>query len=605
MGSFVAERLAEIENKGISLESKNDKILFKALKGRLSEDDKNFLKDHKAEALKYLERDKLTMQDFLRDTEVFLSEKFPLTDIQLAYILGRNDIKYGSVSCQILLEFEYDEMDPERCEKIWQELIDRHEMLRASFALDGYQSIANKDNFKVAFFDYSELDEKTLKSELTMLREKAIGVQFDLKDDYPFAVSVVKLKKCAYMQLTIEFIVADWTSVMMLLKEFETRYFEPEKALESKTTLTFHKYILAYEKYTDSIAYEKDKLYWLDKVKSISPAPAINVLSDSSAAEPKFRRYRYNLSLDRYLKFKKTAQKYKVTPTVALITAYASVLEKWSESAKFSLNLTLLNRMDADEQINAIIGDFTTTSLLPIDMEAKKKFCEYCALIGNELFNDIDHRLFSGVKVVREYAKTKNSDMALFPYVFTSSIGQMQPSLKGKMTDGCVSSTPQTFIDCQAMDGDFGLSINWDVRQGIFPEHTIEKMFGMFKKTVNELAESDSTWEQTDIIELPPEDREIIDAANSTKVDLPTHLIHSEVLKRIKDSEERTAARQGPKAVTYKELGEYSGGVAEELNRLGVSRNENIGIVLPKALYELYAVIGILAVGGVFFAIDA
>lgn len=605
MGSLVAERLAEIENKGISLKSEDGKILFKGRKGTLKDDDKTFLKYNKSEALRYLEWDKLTMQDILRDTKVVSGEKFPLTDIQLAYMLGRNDIKYGSVSCQILLELEYDEMDPVRCEKIWRELISRHEMLRASFTLDGYQWIADKKDFTINYFDYSNLDDDSLNHELTMLRDKEIRARFDLKNEYPFSVSVVKLKNCSYMQLTIEFIVADWISVMMVLKEFETRYFEPEAELPNMTELTFHKYIIAYEKYTDSIAYEKDKLYWLNKLKDIPPAPVINVVSGSPASEPKFIRYKYSLSLDKYLKFKERAQKYKVTPNVALITAYASVLEKWSESSRFSLNLTLLNRMDAGEEIDTIVGDFTTTSLLNVEMEGKKSFCEYCSSIGNELFNNMEHRLFSGVNVVREYAKIKNSDMALFPYVFTSAIGQIKSSLKGKMTDGCVSSTPQVFIDCQAMDGDFGLSINWDVRQGIFPKYTIEKMFKAFGNLVTELAEGNEIWEKFDIMDLPSEDRQIIDAANSTKADLPTHLIHSEVLKRIKDSGERIAAKQEEKTITYKELGEYSGGVAEKLADLGTLIGENVGVILPKSLYELYAVLGIVSVGATYVPIDA
>ena len=605
MGNIVAKRLAELENKGISLEAKDGKIAFKAAKGSLSDEDKAFLKNNKPEVLKYLEKDGLTMQELLKDTEVSPDEKFPLTDIQAAYILGRNNIKYGSVSCQILLEFEYEEMDPVRCEQIWRQLIARHEMLRASFTLDGYQVIADKKEFKVDFYDLSSLDDEALSAELTALRDKAARVQFDLIDGYPFEVSVVKLKNCSYMQLTIEFIVADWTSVMMLLNEFETRYFEPDKAEEKPVELTFHKYMSAYEKYTDSIAYEKDRLYWLEKVKSLPPAPAIDILSDSASAEPRFKRFRYDMDIERYLRFKETAQKYKVTPTVALITAYSSVLGKWSDDHAFSLNLTLLNRMNADEKINAIIGDFTTTDLLAVDMREKKKFSEYCLAIGSELFENIDHRLFSGVNVVREYAKSKNSDMALFPYVFTSSIGQIHSSLKGKMTDGCISSTPQVFIDCQAMDGDFGLSVNWDVRQGIFREGTVEKMFAVFAKLVDRLADNASFWESAEIVSLPDEDRTIIDAANKTAAHLPEHLIHSEIIERIKDSSERIAVRQGDVTVTYKELGEYSAGVAEKLSGLGAAVNEKTGIILPKSYWQVYAVIGILCAGGVYVPIDA
>ena len=605
MGSAVAKRLAEIENRGISLESREGKIVFKAARGSLQDEDKRFLKENKPEVLKYLDRAKLTMRDMINHVEVTPGEPFPLTDIQSAYILGRNEIRYGSVSCQILLELEYDGMDPARCREVWQELTERHEMLRASFTLDGYQAITNKKEFQVDYHDYSSLDDRTAESRLAELREKTAARQFDLRNEFPFSVAVIRLRDRSLMQLLIEFIVADWTSVMMLLKEFETRYFEPGKACAGPPELTFHKYMAAYEKYTDSIAYEKDKLYWLEKIKTLPPAPAIEITGSPSTAEARFKRYRYQLSPEKYIRFRDTAHKYKVTPTAALLTAYAAVLGLWSGSLLFSLNLTLLNRMDADEQIREIAGDFTTTDILGIDMREKKKFCEYCSSVGAELFENIGHRLFSGVRVVREYARQKNADMAFFPYVFTSAIGQIKSSLRGKMTDGCVSSTPQVFIDCQAMDGDFGLSINWDVRQGIIPEKTVEKMFETFGRLLDRLAEQESVWEQYDFTGMPSGDRRIIDAANATEADLPVHLLHSEILKRMEDCGGKIAAKQGTTAVTYREIGEYGSGVAAWLRKAGVRRNENIGIILPRSVYQLYAVTGILGAGCVYVPIDS
>ncbi|QQN55540.1 hypothetical protein I6H46_06385 [Anaerococcus obesiensis] len=45
-----------------------------------------------------------------------------------------------------------------------------------------------------------------------------------------------------------------------------------------------------------------------------------------------------------------------------------------------------------------------------------------------------------------------------------------------------ISQTPQVFIDCQAMDTELGLQINWDVREGIFEDDMLEDMFSEFKR---------------------------------------------------------------------------------------------------------------------------
>ncbi|STT45361.1 iron aquisition yersiniabactin synthesis enzyme (Irp2) [Klebsiella pneumoniae] len=50
-----------------------------------------------------------------------------------------------------------------------------------------------------------------------------------------------------------------------------------------------------------------------------------------------------------------------------MLTAYASVLQRWSASEHFCLNLTVLNRQPLHEQVDRLVGDFTSVSLLEVD----------------------------------------------------------------------------------------------------------------------------------------------------------------------------------------------------------------------------------------------
>ena len=64
---------------------------------------------------------------------------------------------------------------------------------------------------------------------------------------------------------------------------------------------------------------------------------------------------------------------------------------------------------------------------------------------------------------------------------FTSAIGLIKNSLQGKYEGIGISQTPQVFIDCQAMDGDFGLQINWDVRKGVLKINLLGICFRFLK----------------------------------------------------------------------------------------------------------------------------
>ena len=606
MVNCVAEYIAQLSDRNIYLTESEGKISYKAVKGSVTKEDIEFLKDHKSEVIEYLKKDRLSIKDILkRQTKPPAGEKFSLTDIQQAYLTGRNNINYGGLSCQILIELKYDHMEPLRCEEVWNQLIKRHEMLRASFSPDGFQKVRQEwERFKVDFYDFSQMEAGEEKEHLNILRQERAGHQFDLEREYPFSISVIKLKKFSYMQFSIEFIVADWASIWMLISEFEDRYFSDRAVDEIPLKVSFHEYKLALDNYVDSIAYEKDKLFWKKRIDNLSSAPQIAILPDAANKPAKFRRLNLNIPAEKYDKFKSEAARYGITPTVALISAYAAVLKKWSSKDDFSLNLTVLNRFDAHEQIMDIVGDFTSTDILEINMSEENMFLRHALKVGKTLFTDMEHRLFSGVEVIREYAKQKGAKEALMPYVFTSAIGLTKTNIKGEMTEGCISSTPQVFIDCQAMDGDFGLNVNWDIREGVFEEGLVEKMFKAFEILINDLSIKPATWEEKDPVKLLEEDKTVIEAANRTDLELPKHLLHSEIIKRCKDMPERICCIQSEEEITYGELGRFSAGVANVLKKAGIRSGERIGVIIPKSIYQLYAVIGVLSEEGVYVPID-
>ena len=65
-----------------------------------------------------------------------------------------------------------------------------------------------------------------------------------------------------------------------------------------------------------------------------------------------------------------------VTPSVLLLAAYAEVLSRWSKQQRFTINLTLFNRLPVHEQINEVVGDFTSLTLLAVEMNGAGSFVE-------------------------------------------------------------------------------------------------------------------------------------------------------------------------------------------------------------------------------------
>ncbi len=67
---------------------------------------------------------------------------------------------------------------------------------------------------------------------------------------------------------------------------------------------------------------------------------------------------------------KEKTAKYKVTPSMVLLTCYSMIIERWINQDKFVINIPLFNREAENANIKNMIADFT--SLLLVECERKE-----------------------------------------------------------------------------------------------------------------------------------------------------------------------------------------------------------------------------------------
>ena len=112
----------------------------KAPKGAMTADLLSKIKSGKSEIIDFLnEHGNL---QFVRNTKGRY-EKFPLTDIQNSYVVGRNTMyELGGVACHGYIEMSFDKvLDIKRLEIAWNKVIQKHDMLRAIVSNSGYQIV--------------------------------------------------------------------------------------------------------------------------------------------------------------------------------------------------------------------------------------------------------------------------------------------------------------------------------------------------------------------------------------------------------------------------------------------------------------------------------
>ncbi|GAA1954208.1 amino acid adenylation domain-containing protein [Amycolatopsis minnesotensis] len=594
--------LDELRGIGVRMWNDGGRLRFRAPAGVLTDERKAELRERRDEILALLaEGDRLVPDEGARH------EPFPLTDVQSAYLLGRGAaFAYGGVACHGYGELHYPDLDPDRMTAAWRAVIDRHDMLRAVVDVDGSQRVLPE----VPPFEIPVRDLRGSTPEDGAAAVAANRAELDHRvstpDRWPlFAVRITRTAAEAVLHVSIDFLVADFLSVQTLLHELHACYERPGEALPP-LDITFRDYLMAERRQTADGRHERDREYWLARLDDQPPAPELPVLPMKPEQQPRFSRWETTLDPDTWSAFCRQARDHDVTPSGAVLAAFAETLAAWSRHPRFTLNVTLLNRFPFHEQVNGLIGDFTSVELLAVDATSAPRFSGRAQAAQSRLWEDLDHRSFSGVEVMRELTRRRGADAALFPVVFTSAIGLSEKDTQhdtGRLGYG-ISQTPQVWLDCQNIERGGGLTSNWDVRDGVFQPGAVDDMFAAYERLLGELAADARAWESTAPVSLPESQRERRRAVNDTTAPEPSGLLHEAVVEQALATPDRIAVSAGGQAMTYGELLARAVGLAEHLIGAGCAPNELVAVRIERGPLQVVGVLGVLLAGAVYAPVD-
>lgn len=535
-------------------------------------------------------------------------EPFPLTEIQQAYWIGRRGgFELGNIATHVYFEIDAQALDLARLNRAWCVLVQRHPMLRTIFTDEGMQQVLPQvPDYHIAISDMRDVSTALCAQHLQQVRE-ALSHQVLATNRFPIFTITASLHGRNQTRLHISFdaLIADAWSMLLLFREWSQLYNEPATELPP-LTLTFRDYVLAEKKLLHSAAYQQDWAYWQARLDQIPPAPELPLAIDPSQIEsPRFVRHEATLpaGLWRALQAKTAAA--GTSPSSVLLTAFADVLARWSKSPRFTMNLTLFNRLPLHPQVHDLVGDFTTLNLLAVDQRKPLPFQERVARLQGQLWRDLDHRHVSGLRILRELGRRGGDHTrARMPVVFTSALGMEAMNAEhlghfGRLGYG-ISQTPQVWLDHVVVARDGMLAFNWDVVDGLFPQGMIAAMFAAYRSHLAYLASDDQAWKSTAPIPLPAEQQAVRNAVNQTESAWPLQPLHEGFFAQARRQPKAPAVLTSESQISYETLAQQAHQVAQSLRQQGLQPGELVAIALPKRAAQIAAVLGTLAAGGVY-----
>jgi len=543
-----------------------------------------------------------------------LSVPFELTEIQRAYLIGRDSqFDLGNIGAHGYLELDAQNIDIEKISCALNKLIQRHAMLRAVITNDGKQKILSKvPLYQIKVTDLRSLPKTDAFNKLSVIRKKRSHHVYTPSQWPLFSITASQLdNKTIRLHLSFDLLIGDAWSLMLISKELKILY-ENSNAFLEPLDISFRDYINAEAKLCELEMYQRSKSYWNGRIDNLYPAPDLPLVKClSSVKTPEFIRRCGSIKKNAWVNLKIKGKKLGLTPSGLLLSVFSMLINKWSKNSQFCINLTLFNRFQLHPQVNSILGDFTSMILFEANFSKKKNFIDAAKDLQKQLWNDLDNRHYSGVKVMSEVSRRKGGiGTAAMPIVFTSMLGHER---RGNYEHGffnwignrvyAISQTPQVYFDHQVWEDDGDLMYSWDTIDELFPSDMMDDMFVAYEMFLLELSKDDSAWFSEEMFLLPKKQAIKRQAANDTVSEISDETLDALFLKQVNRVPGNIALISSNGKITYKELADRCIRLAVYLRRLELSSNQLVAICMEKGCEQIVSVLAINIAGAAYLPI--
>ncbi|MEV6274141.1 amino acid adenylation domain-containing protein [Nocardia sp. NPDC051832] len=535
---------------------------------------------------------------------------FPLAAMQHAYWIGRSgEQDLGGVAAHLYVEFDGDGVDPDRLGRAVTDLVAVHPMLRTKVLPDGTQQTLGTPGKPV----FSVVDLRThapdaAAAELERLRDLKTHQRLDIEAGQVLDVTLTLLADGrTRLHLDVDMLAGDAMSYRVLIADLAELYHGgtvPEQGYSYRRYRT--------ERPVDAAARERDKQWWQERLPELPGAPELPTIPVSERTDP-HRTVRYNhwLAPEAKERLLAAAHARGVTPAMALAAVFAEAIGGWSAQSRFLLNVPLFHREPVHPDIDRVIGDFTSSIMLEVDVSENVTVTERAKALQRTMHESGSHTAYSGLEVLRDLGRQRGEPV-LAPIVYTSALnlGELFPAAVTE-TFGepvwIISQGPQVLLDAQVTEVRGGLLLNWDVRESAFPAGLIDAMFASYTDAIGRLGAGAAGWSAEAAVRLPVSQASVRAAVNATDGPVSGRALHEGFFEYARTTPDAPAVRWtfdgADGGWSYGALAAQALSVAGALHDAGVRPGATVAVQLPKGPDQILAVLGVLAAGAAYVPI--
>ena len=500
------------------------------------------------------------------------------------------------------------DIDFKRLEKVFDDLVQRHESLRTSFeVVEGQtvQKIHENVNFSIETDTLLVGSNENVIEIINSLAEKFIR-PFNLFQAPLMRVKLVNIsEKVHALLLDIHHIISDGTSMGILIRDFAGLY-RGEKLNPLK--VQYKDYAQWRHDFSETDVLNNQESYWLERFKGEVPVLSMP-LDYIRPAIKEYNGYSIRFSIQSNLKekLKKLGEKSGASLFMIILAAYNVLLSKYTGQEDIVVGSPVAGRKHPD--VSDIVGMFVNTLPLRNFPLGEKLFLHFLEEVKKDALRAYEYQDYQFEHLVEKLDIKR--DMSRNPLFDTMLVMQNMDipefEIEGLKFNQCYLNSKSSKFDLtlEAVESSDGVTFNLEYCTALFKRETMERLTLHFQNILERIAENSQI--QISQIEMltSQEKSQILFDFNNTQYEYPRDKTISCVFEeQAKKTPDNVAVMFGDKKLTYRELNQRANSLARVLREQGVKGDSIVGVMLDRSLEMITGILAVLKAGGAYLPVS-
>ncbi|MCX6580880.1 MAG: amino acid adenylation domain-containing protein [Candidatus Aminicenantes bacterium] len=563
---------------------------------------------------------------FAAITPVEKKDYYPLSSAQKRlYIIQQLDpgsAAYNMPSAMIIKE----EIDKQRLENTFRQLIRRHESFRTSFVTvneEPVQRVHQDVEFEIAELGVRGQGSGVSRGDPPWSPEliKNFIRPFDLSKAPLLRVGLRKLGEEKYlMMVDMHHIISDGSSIRILTREFIRFYLgdtPAELPVQYKDFTCWQQSEIVRQK---AIVQEN---HWIKRFSGDIPALALPF----DYPRPEVQgfagsNYAFEIEEKETAAINRLARQNEATLFMVLLAVFNVMLSRFSGQEDIIIGTPIAGRRHAD--LEPLIGMFVNTLALRLFPAGELTFAAFLEEVRTRTLEDFENQDCQFEDVVEKVAVSRDAGRSpLFDVMFgLHNIEELKPGDVpddlGLKADGYDFERKVSRFDMAWNIFEKNGRLVFDIEYStlLFKKATIARFSACFKKAAAEVTAFPG--QRISGVDIIPEEerRRILEEFNTQWTAYPghktVHQLFAEQVERTPDHialvgaalSVRPVGPVGPVGLSYRQLNEQADGLAVILLEKGVLADSIVGLKIERSIEMIIGVLGILKAGGAYLPIE-